>query len=75
MGEFLHPRYSEAVFPSPGTEIPPEAECADCGDTSANAGRFRKAESYEKADEDGEIYECSSCGGQMIVLPATKPSE
>lgn len=49
-------------IPNPNDRIPDLAVCSDCGDTTEMAGRFRKAEPYEESDEDGEIYECSTCG-------------
>ncbi len=53
-----------------GAEAPPgEWVCADCGDTSDDAGRYRKAEDYEAQYEDGECYECSTCGCQMAMPP------
>lgn len=53
-----------------GVEAPPrEWVCADCGDTSDDAGRYRKAEANEPQDEDGECYECSTCGCQMAMPP------
>lgn len=65
--EWLHANYDRAYFPAPGEAIPMDARCADCGAASEDAGRCRQAESYEVADDDGEIYECSTCGGLMII--------
>lgn len=45
--------------------------CAGCGDTTDDAGRFRDADPWEAglADEEGEIYECSTCGSSMCLPP------
>lgn len=45
--------------------------CANCGETTDAAGGFRAAKNYETdlADDDGEIYECSTCGSSMVLPP------
>lgn len=65
----VHPRFDEAHLPAPGEQIGEHAECPACGHTSADFGRWRKAESYEEADADGEIYECGYCGENRIIPP------
>lgn len=58
-----------------GSDCPPaEWICADCGETSADAGRYRKAEPWEPQDEEGETYECSTCGCQMALPPPPQNS-
>lgn len=52
--------------PNPNEIIPDNARCADCGTASVDAGRYRKADPREQADDDGEIYECANCGGLEV---------
>jgi hypothetical protein len=65
---YAHEHYSSALHY--GADAPPSHYiCADCGETSADAGRYRKAEAYELQDDEGECYECSTCGCQMALPP------
>jgi len=53
------------------TAPPEDWTCQNCGKTSAETGRFRKAMNHElhEGDEEGDVYECSTCGSQMAVPP------
>lgn len=67
--------YSEAV--NYFDEAPPNGYiCANCGDTTDDAGRFRDAEPHEAelADAANEIYECSTCGSSMCLPPQNDPA-
>jgi hypothetical protein len=66
---WLRENYHLAFIPSPGESPHEDCRCADCGDTSSAAGRYRAAERHEAADDEGEIYECSTCGGIMVIPP------
>lgn len=64
--------YSEAL--NYMDEAPPLGYiCANCGETTDAAGRFRKAEDYEVCDAEGDIYECGTCGSHMCLPPPSAP--
>lgn len=71
--DYVRKHYSKATMF--GDQAPPEDWlCANCGDTSARTGRFRDADAHEESDEEGETYECSTCGCKMALPPPNDPS-
>ncbi len=58
--DYAFENYSKAV--NYFDEAPPDGYiCANCGDSTEDAGRFR--------DDPNEIYECSTCGSSMCLPP------